>query len=122
VAQAVAGRSSCCRSQVGAVLVVDNYWTFVGYNGPESGRTNCDDGGCPRGLLSFEQLPTGSRFDGDGECTAVHAEINAAMKYFRHYKLVTPDVMLYSTREPCERCWDELDRMGFMRDQIVWSS
>lgn len=121
VAVAVSGRSSCKRSQVGAVLVANNYWTFVGYNGPKSGRPNCDIGGCPRGLLTFDQLPTGARFDGDGECEAVHAEINAVMKYLRHYKQITPDVMLYSTREPCEKCWDELIELGFMRDQVVWS-
>lgn len=120
VAQSVAMRSSCIRSQVGAVVVVDDYWTFVGYNGPKTGRPNCNIGGCPRGLLTAEQLPHGAAFEGAGLCEAVHAEINALTKYLRYHKLVTPDVMLYTTREPCERCWDELDRTGFMRDQIVW--
>jgi hypothetical protein len=29
--------------------------------------------------------------------------------------------MLYTTREPCEKCWDELIELGFMRDQVIWS-
>lgn len=121
VAQSVAMRSSCLRDQVGAVLVVNDYWTFVGYNGPKTGRPNCDIGGCPRGLLTPEQLPHGARFEGAGLCEAVHAEINAVTKYLRYHKQVTPDVMLYTTREPCENCWDELIELGFMRDQVVWS-
>jgi len=122
VASSVAMRSSCSRDQVGAVLVVNDYWTFVGYNGPASGRPNCDIGGCPRGLLTTEQLPHGARFEGAGLCEAVHAEINAVMKYLRYFRQITPDVMLYTTREPCEKCWDELIELGFMRDQIVWSN
>ena len=121
VASAVAMRSSCSRDQVGAVLVVDNYWNFVGYNGPISGRPNCNIGGCPRGLLTTEQLPHGAAFDGAGACEAVHAEINALIKYSRHHEHVSGNVMLYTTREPCENCWDELLKFGLVREQIVWS-
>lgn len=124
----MAKRSSCARSQVGAVLVVDNFWTFVGYNGPEAGRTNCDEGGCPRGLLTNEQLPHGARFDGVGECCAVHAEINAMLKFQHHYwstdkevfKLILETCVLYTTREPCEKCWPDI-RKWLRTDQVVWS-
>ena len=89
VAASVATRSSCLRDQVGAVLVVDNQEVFVGYNGPRSGETNCEDGGCPRGQMSTDQLPHGARFDGVGRCTAVHAEINAINKFFKRGNPIT---------------------------------
>lgn len=122
VAQAVAGRSSCVRAQVGAVVVVDNQLTYVGYNGPESGETNCDQGGCPRGQKSFEELPSGAAFNGrEGFCTAVHAEINALQKYLRVHIDVTSRAVLYTTREPCHQCWTQLLAAGFTVNQIVWS-
>lgn len=120
VAKAVSTRSSCLRDQVGAVLVVDNQETYVGYNGPRSGEANCEDGGCPRGLKSAEELPHGSRFDGAGECTAVHAEINALAKYLKRNSDVTGKCVLYTTREPCHRCWTHLLHVGFSVNQIVW--
>lgn len=107
---------------MGAVVVYDNYETFVGYNGPKSGLLNCNDGGCERGKLSAEQLPSGAPFSGHGKCSAVHAEINAAAKYLKLHISVRPLAMLYSTREPCELCWAELYRIGFTSDQIVWGA
>lgn len=120
VAHAVAEASHCVRSKVGAVIVVNEFQTFVGWNDVQGIGVPCDLGGCPRGGKTMEELPSGSPFTGDGWCASVHAEIMAATLYFRRYKLVNPDVMMYSTREPCENCWDELDRMGFMRSQIAW--
>lgn len=120
MAAAVAKRSSCIRSQVGAVIVHDNFWTYVGYNGPSRGKVNCDDGGCPRGRKSFEELPSGSGFDGYvGFCTAVHAEINALSKFLGH-RPVNGRTILYTTREPCAGCWHKLLAAGFTTDQIVW--
>lgn len=121
VAKAIGGRSSCLRDQVGAVLVVNNFETYVGYNGPESGWPNCEDGGCPRGQKTAEELPHGALFDGPGACTAVHAEMNAVRKYLRHHKSVTADCVLYTTREPCHDCWERLLRYRFHVNQVVWS-
>ncbi|QKY78613.1 deoxycytidylate deaminase [Streptomyces phage Dryad] len=119
----MAERSSCVRSQVGAVVVLDNQETFIGYNGPESGEVNCNNGGCPRGLKSFEELPSGHVFRGEGYCTAVHAEINALRKYLRaHPEGVTSKAVLFTTREPCHKCWTELLAAGFTINQIVWSN
>lgn len=128
VARAVAPRSSCSRSQVGAVLVWRNEQIFVGYNGPKSGQPNCDTGGCPRGLKTFDEMPSGSPFDGPVICTAIHAEINAWIK-FKIFMLalnkhdmndVAEDCVLYSTRKPCEMCWDELGQV-LKPEQIVWA-
>ena len=128
VATAVAKRSSCGRSLVGAVLVLMNVDSYVGYNGPRKGELNCDQGGCPRGLKSFEELPSASSFDGVGRCTAVHAEMNALLR-FQHSnqtthvsvrRLMLSHSVLYITREPCEDCWHQILRTGMTRDQVVW--
>jgi dCMP deaminase len=107
---------------VGAVVVVDNQDVYVGYNGPESGAINCDKGGCPRGQKSFDELPSGAAFDSrTGFCTAVHAEINALRKYLASSRNgVTSKAVLYTTREPCHRCWTQLLAAGFSINQIVW--
>lgn len=127
VARAVAKRSSCSRSKVGAVLVFLNEGTYVGYNGPKPGALNCDQGGCPRGLKSFEELPTAAPFRGLGRCNAVHAEVNALLR-FHHAHQVSASVarlmlshsVLYVTREPCEGCWTEIYRSRLRRDQVIW--
>lgn len=118
----MANRSSCVRSQVGAVIVVDNRDTYVGYNGPESGAVNCDEGGCPRGKKTFDELPSGAAFNGRaGFCTAVHAEINALRKYMAASRVgVTSKAVLFTTREPCHQCWTQLLAAGFTVNQIVW--
>lgn len=128
VAAAVAKRSSCRRSKVGAVLVFMNEDTYVGYNGPRKGELNCDQGGCPRGLKSFEELPSASSFSGEGKCTAVHAEMNALLKFQHSHQTVHAQVrrlilshsVLYTTREPCEDCWYHIKRASMTAAQVVW--
>jgi len=131
VAKAVSERSSCSRSQVGAVLVFLNEDTYVGYNGPKTGDINCDKGGCPRGLKSFEELPSAAPFSTDeGRCSAVHAEVNALLR-FQHanqrvhrsvIRMILSHSVLYVTREPCEECWQVIRRCGMNSEQVVWSS
>lgn len=128
VAAAVAKRSSCSRSKVGAVLVFMNSETFVGYNGPPSNMLNCDQGGCPRGRKSFEELPHAAPFSGVGSCNAVHAEMNALIRFQHSHqsthrsvlRLMLEHSVLYTTREPCERCWEQIRRAHLRRDQVVW--
>lgn len=121
VAKAVAEGSHCVRSKVGAVVVVNDIATFVGWNDIQGAGIPCDLGGCPRGAKTQDELPSGAPFSGEGLCGAMHAEIMAASLYFRRYKVVLPGVMLYSTREPCELCWSALLGRGFVREQIVWA-
>ena len=89
----------------------------VGYNGYPAGRAGCGTpGGCPRGLLSREQLAPGSAYTGVGvssPCRAVHAEANALLYSdpLRRHTLVV-------TREPCDGCEVLLAGSGLAR--VVW--
>ena len=43
MAELVAGQSTCCRMQVGAVLVKDNRVISIGFNGTPTGQEHCED-------------------------------------------------------------------------------
>jgi len=100
VAQAIALRADCTRSQVGAVLVKDNRIVSTGYNGAPAGAPGClSAGACPRGRSDVEP---GSSYDtGPGSCIAVHAEQNAIIYSDRADRVGST---LYVTREPCGGC------------------
>jgi dCMP deaminase len=89
-----AKRGTCCRRQVGCVLVdADGHELSTGYNGPASGMPHCTrETPCP-GASS----PSGQGLD---LCEAVHAEANAL--------LFCPDVRkieyAYVTCSPCVHC------------------
>ncbi|GEB50393.1 deoxycytidylate deaminase [Streptomyces cacaoi] len=101
IAEAVAQGSTCSRSKVGAVLVApDELSVAFGYNGSPAGEPHCIDGACPRGQLTYEQLPPGGG-NGYVNCIAVHAEANAVLRADTHTK---KDGSLYVTREPCHGC------------------
>lgn len=112
VATVMAQRAACTRSQVGAVIVVDNRQTWPGYNGVASGKTHCTEGGCPRGKLSYEELPPGSAYDG---CEGLHAEQNALLRAGDRCVGGT----IYVTREPCSWCWKNIRAAGIAR--VVWT-
>jgi len=115
----MATRSSCVRCQVGAVVVLDNYHVWIGYNGPPSGQVNCDQGGCPRGFKSLEEQPRGGDYH---DCCAIHAEANAIDKMLESWGYYEPGMMLYTTREPCTGCWAKILNSGFSKEHVVWRS
>lgn len=83
IAQAVAARADCRRRKVGAVILdMRNRVVSTGYNGANGKQRGCLAGGCPRGLQSLEQVPSGSPYDeaGPGFCIATHAEMNALLQ------------------------------------------
>jgi len=96
IAATVATRSTCVRRQVGAVVVANRRIVATGYNGPPSGMTHCDDGGCPRALQ------TGVARSVDySSCRAVHAELNGLLQAAPADR---DGATLYCTDLPCWGC------------------
>jgi dCMP deaminase len=99
VATAISLRGDCTRSKVGAVLVDDNHRIIAtGYNGVPPGVAGCLSGACPRGKLSYEELPPGNDYS---NCIANHAEFNAILYASPEERSGTT---LYITRRPCDGC------------------
>lgn len=93
IAHAVSLRGACARRKVGVVFVSkDNTLLSTGYNGRESGRTNCLDSPC-EGVGTY----VGRKMN---TCEATHAEINAQNRCTRPYDIDT----IYITATPCENC------------------
>lgn len=103
--------STCSRRQVGAVLVKDNFAIGEGYNGVRSGAIHCVDGGCPRGQLSYEEVPAGSDYN-LAPCYAIHAEHNAILSAGKDR---ARGATLYVTDEPCQQCDNLIKHVGIER-------
>jgi len=107
IAEAVAQRSDCERSKVGAVVVKDRRIRATGYNGAPSGAPGCAT--CPRrrhpgvaaGSSDYDRGPT--------RCVAVHAEANALL-YCDREDLI--GATLYITRAPCAACSKLIEATG----------
>lgn len=112
MAAVVARRSGCTRSQVGAILVDgENRVVSTGYNGTAvRGALECFEGGCPRGKLTYDELPAGGDY---GNCTYRHAELNALLYAQNQNRL--DGKTLYVTRNPCDDCVGDIIRYGAER-------
>lgn len=108
MALVVAGRSTCLRRQVGAVMVKDKQILSTGYNGSPSGLQHCDEVGCLRQSLG---VPSGERHE---ICRAVHAEQNALVQAAKHGVAIT-GADLYTTHQPCVLCTKLLINAGIKR-------
>ena len=108
----VAGRSTCLRRQVGAVLVKDRQILSTGYNGSPSGLLHCEEIGCLRQNLN---VPSGERME---ICRAVHAEQNALIQAAKHGVAIA-GAELYTTHQPCVQCTKMIINAGIRR--IVYS-
>ncbi len=108
MAQVVAGRSTCLRRQVGAVMVKEKQILSTGYNGSPSGLQHCDEVGCLRQSLG---VPSGERHE---ICRAVHAEQNALVQAAKHGVAIT-GADLYTTHQPCVLCTKLLINAGIKR-------
>lgn len=99
IAFAAAKRSSCPKSQVGAVFITEDYEVIgTGYNGSAKGLPHCLDAGCNK--------------DHAGKCTrAVHAEMNAIIQAAKRGTRLE-DSSCYVTRWPCFRCAYALINLG----------
>ncbi len=104
IAIAVAARSDCERSRVGAVVVKDRRIRATGYNGAPAGKPGCLT--CPRRLSGVEP---GTDYS---NCVAVHAEANALL-YCDREDLI--GATLYITRAPCYACEKLIAASGIVR-------
>lgn len=109
IADTVATRADCSRRQVGAVIVdADNRILSTGYNGAPSGHRGCLDGGCPRGLQTYDEVAALSAYD---TCISVHAEANALL--YARTSLV--GATIYVTCKPCNDCAKLIVGSGIVR-------
>ena len=108
IAFVVAERSTCCRRQVGAVLVKDKQILTTGYNGSPKGLRHCGEIGCLREQL---KVPSGERHE---LCRAVHAETNALVQAAAH-GVAAAGATIYSTDHPCSMCAKALINAGIER-------
>ena len=110
IARAVSARADCTRRQVGAIVVQGDRIVSTGYNGAPSGQPGClTAGACPRGQLSYDQLPADSSYS---SCIAAHAEANALLR------ASWPDMrgaVLYCTDPPCHECSRLIAAAGIAR-------
>ncbi len=105
IARAVAGRSTCTRRQVGAVLVRNRQILTTGYNGAPRGLEHCAERGCLRADLN---VPSGERHE---LCRGLHAEQNAIIQAaFQGVEIKGAEV--YCTHQPCRLCAKMLVNAG----------
>lgn len=108
ICQVVAQRSTCLRSQVGAVIVKDNRVVSMGYNGPVSGMPACED------LPNVLECPTEGTFSlwkenhplmcqGAGCTRSLHAETNA-IAFAARAGVPVGGCTMYCTMSPCINC------------------
>lgn len=115
IAQIWADRSTCSRRKVGAVVVKDKKVIGQGYNGVASGKVHCVEGGCPRGLLSYDQVPAGADYNAF-PCYAIHAEHNAILDAGLGS---CQGATIYVTAEPCQQCTNLIEHAKIERVVIV---
>lgn len=94
IAQVVAKRSTCCRLNVGAVIVNPAQRIIsIGYNGAPPGAPHCLGNDCP----------------GRNGChIAIHAEENA----FNYIPAGETPHVLYVTHSPCPVCSERIERLA----------
>lgn len=109
IAEAASRRSSCERSQVGAVVVTSgNRVASLGYNDAPPKQPGCEQ--CPRRLSG---IAPGSSYDaGTGACVALHAEQNALLYSSPEQR---SGGTLYITRSPCDGCMRMIQGSGLAR-------
>jgi dCMP deaminase len=97
IARVVAGRSTCIRRQVGAVIVRERRILATGYNGAPAGLKHCLETGC---LREQKQVPPGERHE---LCRGLHAEQNALIQA-AVYGIAIKGAVCYITHQPCVLC------------------
>ncbi len=105
LAVGVAGRATCLRRMIGAVMVKNDVIVSTGYNGNPRAMPHCEEIGCIRDEL---KIPSGERME---ICTGVHAEMNALIFAGKEAR----DGVLYTTLVPCNTCAKMIINAGVNR-------
>ena len=107
-----AQRATCCRRQVGCVLLnARGHVLATGYNGVAAGQPHCNEKTWEAEWTGFDMVsvedfhhacagataPSGTNLDG---CQAIHAEQNALLQCRDIYQIHTA----YVTASPCVTC------------------
>ena len=114
MAELVAEQSTCCRLQVGAILVKDNRVISIGFNGTPTGQLHCEDNFHHLWEKQFkDQFPTYEEFaasrtfyDMHGKWSIeneLHAEQNA-ISFAAKNGIATDGATVYVTWSPCVHC------------------
>lgn len=90
LAETYALRSTCLRSQVGAIISRDNRPISAGYCGAPAGEPDCFEVGCEIGTHN-------------GCTRTIHAENNAIL-YAARFGVSVEGCTLYTTLSPCLSC------------------
>lgn len=96
------------------MLVKDNRIIATGYNGAAPKKEHCVDGGCPRGQLSYADVPAGADYN-QHPCVAIHAEANALLRAGER----SDGAVMYITDRPCLQC-DNLMAGAGVKHYVVW--
>ncbi|MCW3488871.1 deoxycytidylate deaminase [Dethiobacter alkaliphilus] len=112
ITHVVAGRSTCLRRKVGALIIKDKRILATGYNGAPSGLAHCQEVGCIR---EQQQVPSGERHE---LCRALHAEQNAILQAAL-YGVSIQHATLYCTTHPCVMCAKMIINAGMKEVVIV---
>ncbi len=125
MAELVAAQSTCCRMQVGAVLVKDSRVISIGFNGSPSGQEHCEDHFAELYQTAFKnQFATYEDFrasrtfyDAHGKWSIeneLHAEQNAIL-FAAKNGIATAGSTLYVTYSPCVHCAKVIASAGIVR-------
>lgn len=109
ITREVAGRSTCLRASVGAVIVRDRSILATGYNGAPVRMPHCLDVGC---LVYESRTPNG---EVEQNCfRTIHAEMNAVVQAARNGTSID-GADIYVTHTPCIHCFKALVNTGIRR-------
>lgn len=108
ITRVVAGRSTCLRRRVGALIVKDSRILASGYNGAPAGLRHCLEIGC---LREQKGVPSGQRHE---LCRGLHAEQNALIQA-AVYGIAIQGAIYYVTHQPCVLCAKLLINAGIKK-------
>jgi len=107
IADIVSKRSTCCKYNVGTVLVKNKHILATGYNGTPRKLKHCHQIGCV-----FDTNNTES--NNKPLCRGIHADQNAIIHAGLH-GISTEGASLYSTHQPCHLCAKTIINAGIVK-------